>query len=1259
MNNDNKSTPTRVALNSGARFRKWRHKLAASSKRPKDSVRTLKFKLDFGDVAPCTFASVRTLNHVVDGTTTGSLTDLLLTIHASGFRVFPSETKAKEFRDEALLASSFTEEFCKQSGLYLPLLTVGKLRTRLTTLPRARGGKDISFVPDVIAKEYIVFFTGKPANKADPSIAKFFASWATRLHSAFNSEAQPWHAMKDNLSKAAKALDEECAAAGWVLPKTSDIIEKTGATAWPSSTLVFDPDQPILNSTGDLRLYQLVALRLSQARAGGSGEKELRSAVQLAMTTETSSGLSWLFGNGLDRLKESTPNEIVNGLALPVSAIEIAERLSSCALAIKQDPIWKQKSFAVYRRLVGGRLDSWVANYLNRLFELKETLSHPETNWQPPASLEEHWGDVAGRNHTSFQALTMLVTSAGQLKSAVHDVVEKMLGLSEQLPDEMDLELVENYGSLVSEAAAAIRVFNNQLTIRLEGTEDPAEIKRLKGLTLQTPDWLRELPAINKLSGAIPDFEQELKDSLSQFREIMTRRQQLVDQVEHWAENNGKPLGDMARLTDLELERHQFRRQALSREDAQVLAKANVLDRFARASFNCTLETREKVQAFYGKLGVFTEKVHANRFFVNQNGALYRSPYSRSRHQPYPLVQQVIESIDPIRAIGHFVADLAKGTAEGALPSVDYLKLQQAYFGLLLATLTDDVPRELADFKLPESIVRVPASLALSLRRDSVPADTFRRAFNLYHSALLAYQTLLGRSSFFVRARFQRVGDTTLHYCPKPSTWKVPARLRTTDKPIASVLLDQPIVQSSDYPSSLDVLATFNSLLDKSTVDVAGVADYLRQAPHDWCYNFSDGVNLPNRQCLAVDGKKGPQGKSKPVPGLSRLVGPSSHKGVLDKFLYPSRRISFGDITVIFDQSFTQSLKQNNEGSLDVLITPGPLLVSIAIPFSTDAPEPEAAFPLADRLVAIDQGEVGIGYAVYDVKSRETIDQGQVRIPSIRRLIKTARRYRARQQRNQKFQQRYDSTLFVMRENVVGDVTHAICNLMRRYRAFPVLESQVQNLEGGSRQLDLVYKALSTRFIYSDVQAHQTERSAYWQGANYWEHPYLKTFEWKDGQRTRKTKALNLFPGIAGPTAGTSQACSKCHRNPLKALSEIGEANSGHIEVKDGGTVKVADGLLTLYAMSDDADALKRYARRNERAPLDRPIQAKVYDSDEVRRIARRNLRRPPPSRQSKDTTQSIYQCLYDDCRNQMHADINAALNIGRRFLEERISDFG
>ena len=130
-------------------------------------------------------------------------------------------------------------------------------------------------------------------------------------------------------------------------------------------------------------------------------------------------------------------------------------------------------------------------------------------------------------------------------------------------------------------------------------------------------------------------------------------------------------------------------------------------------------------------------------------------------------------------------------------------------------------------------------------------------------------------------------------------------------------------------------------------------------------------------------------------------------------------------------------------------------------------------------------------------------------------------------------------------------------------------------------------------------------------------------------------------------------ALSKCGRNPITSLRQ---SNGTKREVKKEGTVELDDGVIQVRKrnLSLTQKKEKELKRRNERpAPKDYPYpEPGSYSIDELVKLVRFHLRRPPRSRQSPDTTQSRYFCPYADCGYEGHADENAALNIGRRFLD-------
>ena len=204
----------------------------------------------------------------------------------------------------------------------------------------------------------------------------------------------------------------------------------------------------------------------------------------------------------------------------------------------------------------------------------------------------------------------------------------------------------------------------------------------------------------------------------------------------------------------------------------------------------------------------------------------------------------------------------------------------------------------------------------------------------------------------------------------------------------------------------------------------------------------------------------------------------------------------------------------------------------------------------------------------------------------------------------------------------------------------------------------MIYGSVLHRYTFSEVEAHKAKRAEYWFEKSKWEHPDLIKLEKssddpKEGKRGGKDKPLYLFPGVGVDPAGTSQICSKCGRNPVESMKS--RSNSiGKLEVKDEGRVELDNGVIQVRKRSLDSKKEKEPKWRNERPdPEDYPFLTPAsYSIDELVKRVRFHLRRPPRSRQSSDTTQSRYFCPYADCRHEVHADENAAINIGRRFFE-------
>jgi hypothetical protein len=1235
----------------GAKARRWRRRLASSAARPQGTVRTLKFKLALSDGVSVDFDDVRGLNRIVDGVGRGSLTGLLLAVHCGGFRIFMQEAGAKRFRESASGdGDGFAAEFERNAGFTLRGFDPPGLRERFAKRPRARGGKDISFVPSVIANEYARHFAGKAVVDLDPERKSFFEDWADLLHAEFVGEADGWIAIEAQPDRAAATVGALFRGRGWSLPAIAAPSQASAKSIWPACVLAYDPTQPLLDPESGTALYAVVALRIAQLRrAGLAFDDKIRGPLQETITTQTSAGLSWLFGTGLGLLRSAGIAEAATGLAVPPEGTAALERVLVAARTIGSDPLFGAKGYADYRRIVGGRLDSWVANYVNRLLELQQMLDGEPARFVLPEKLVSGWSRWFGRTPLTADGVQNLLDMAHGLRKEAHYALAALTGETGELITEETVATIQRYADIASEAAGALRTLANVLSPdndHRDGTRrDPA---MPTAALVKPPDWLKELPKLNDFSGAIPDYEQELADAAREYQRLTdayaaayTKIEQTVDDVK-----GGLSAAAIARLRDNASADPRNPGGAVS---AAEQALRQVLHRFARVAIACGGKASQAVRDLYLSWGVFKEGKDANKLFVNRTGALFRSWYARSRHEPYALGTLNIDPDELIAAMRNFAHGLVPGGDHG-LGATETLRLRQAADALALSGLTQACPRAWFPAGLDERYVRVPVAFKLAMQSDQLSPDVVARYFNLLLAARLSTRALLERQRFFVRARFQRVGDTQLCYRPKDTTWLVPNRLLKTKKPIGEAVR-RLVVDGRIRPAEL-----LDTTLKAQWADPTLLPSYLRQAPHDWHYVPGLAATEKTGGWLVVDGKSGRAGRTSKQGIAGRLVGPPSYKSELDRLLAAKPELTFGDLTVIFDQEYLQKLEQSPSGEPMIGLTRGAMTISIAVPLSSDA-EPASVFPYADRVLSIDQGEAGIGFAVHEVKTKRLIAAGSRRIPSIRRLIRKAKQYRGIGPKSQKFQQRFDSTMFVMRENVVGDICQAICQLMHGYQAFPVLESQVGNLEGGSRQLDLVYKAVTARFCFSDVPAQSAERVAFWVGGDRWQHPYLLTEAWnEDGKKAGKLKPLNLFPGARGPTAGTSQQCSRCGRNPIRELWQCVETGVKTLAAEQGGHVTLPSGTVLLCQATEDSVVFKAARRRNERVPIDQPIASGDRPTEELISLARRNLRQAPKSRQSTDTTQSVYQCLYVDCHHRMHADENAAINIGRRFLEEKVN---
>jgi hypothetical protein len=348
----------------------------------------------------------------------------------------------------------------------------------------------------------------------------------------------------------------------------------------------------------------------------------------------------------------------------------------------------------------------------------------------------------------------------------------------------------------------------------------------------------------------------------------------------------------------------------------------------------------------------------------------------------------------------------------------------------------------------------------------------------------------------------------------------------------------------------------------------------------------------------------------------------------------------------------------------------------ISIPFTEKVVKNTASHPLGKTVIGIDLGEVGVGYAVFSAKaiqeqsegqSIQPITSGTIPVRSVRNLIKKVNTFRKKTQPKQRFRQGASTALATLREGALGDVCFVIDALCAKHSGFPVLETSVVNLASGGKQLKLIYDKIVHTYWFSKVDAHANARYHHWAGGKTWKHPFLtqlQSVENSDGELTTtgKREPLTLHPGHAIYPAGTSQTCSMCERNPISSVydsvADNGETTFNFVDSR----VELASGDKLLFLSATDLtktekeNALNRkiYRRRKERMPSRYAIGQDKINQKDLDKLIRKNIRHGQKSLRSKDTTQSVYSCVFDDCGHTMHADENAAINIVRKWVGDK-----
>lgn len=1383
--------------------RRWRRQVAANAKSKFTS--TLKFPLD-PPPGGWDFDQAQELHSAVAGISRGSLVGLLCAVHLSGFRLYHRdiwETGAYQPLPAAEFRASLQANY--PDFAIPPGLTPQKIKEWLVS-----GFRNATFCQEWLAEKFIKDFKlGTEPHRAIQDLTGAVAGAIVETFSDFAGlSSEPQHALsvvRESLAEIAIDFPTDNSP---VAP--NDLPQKL-----KKPTIAFFRERncpPEID--GDVALHQAVALAARDGRAENKDIydedkkdkkyiKDQASDIQSRFTGGAkSSGLSWLFGAGWEMFTTHTVAELAqwlpsaDGNPVPERCIERVQKYAG-TLPGKPPFLSGLSHYAEFRQQVGGSLNSWIANYWQRLHELKEGFAEaPDHSFLPKELQDARACEILESVGLTAASVDESVRQAAESHQNGLALVCKFLGENEELPTADDKIKMDAIAATIQMVYAELKQIKKMAGDRVKeaggepsndsvGAEinesDSEEVRFWKMLNgLNIPTWLKKPRKLNKYSGgAIPaglaGVQEEIGGIAARFssllREWQAYGEQLADECDQtrplaqiapdlWrraeilaedlpggrgSQTNGRTLLLQTSVCDLS-------ESAMSPDDSRLIQTARDTARFlhklgmlARRMDGANKNRMIKVLApHFADCSAGTSK-ECHKFVHNNQGVLWRSGHAR-RHDPWALKESAFAEDWGVKLLE--IADELwrnmETVSEYRASLRDWLELRRLLFVHQLETLgggSAKVPQEKARpgafiaGSSGESRNRMRAHWELCLQQDNVPANVCKQMFNLYVSELRGMLFALTRASFILRVSFQPIigsNKPSFVQTPKAGEWNVPDRLHKSVRPVSAALssLETRQLYANGRVQTEAAHAHITSLpAEKLTAEAR--AAYFSQAPHEWhlalpwmAKDFPAAAGLK----MNKDGKIMSAALYAPYAAV-RICGPASYKNRIVQTLLGKWKA--GEHSLIVEQKYQISSLQWRNGALTATIEEDrPPSAYGAVPFSpvSDEQKPESPGYIWDNIVAIDLGERGIGYAVFDIReflqARESTEpdnakmtdeqfcqmwnsiiprcRGNIPVPAIRALIRAAGRHRKIAQPRQRMQQSYSSALAERRAATIGQARNAIEKLCRDHRAFPVLEREVSGFESGGKQLSLVYGSIVRSYTYSDVPAHRDARKHHWLGGFQWKHAFLSARETYDDRNKKYTgeavEDFKLYPGATVRAGGTSQICSCCGRNPFDPLRNsrqgsaplpAGRFNNG-IVAWDGGHIRLYE-----KSVKDGGGGIDRNKRSHNRLKLrlpwwKNPVNGKK-DEKALRTLLKFNARRPSHSTRSRDTTQARYFCVFADCPNHwppgaipddpaqrretqrhqrawdnfvnfsdpqarqrewgVHADENAAVNIGRRFL--------
>lgn len=1176
----------------------------------------------------------------------GSLFDLLIHVHADGWRLFSSGADREAFLLQSQFdASAFDTAIQLIVGAVLPGFSAAALRATLAASPRGVGSDTDAAV---LAARLARGLGASKAHIADPP------ALARSLADALTEAFPTWRGLAAVGSHTGEVIDRVLADTGHRLPSL--------ANGWSVSlaapprqlgvpTLAFDPHSPVITEADPSARFAAVVARYLP-EAGVVGQAGVAKAVQSLITTPNGNAMSWLFSMGRRALRDRPVTVLTE--ALQISGVRAERALADLIVRVQALPPLTplgERAYPDARASLQGSIDSLISNYLNRLAELDASATRlASAPLDAPALLTDPATLAAVLQGMPFTAEDIVTLYADQ-SARYASVLAALSVLCGRIAPGDDgfapvLAAIESFGQWTDRFQAVIGQVNQRLKqldrsdLRMVGPLTGEN--RWKSLVSLTPP---EAPPIE----LIPQLDAELKSIVAASRDAFNHLTAVYHPTFAGALEMARQ--DVRQAMDLFARR---RKQETASVDIDALARRKLLDQVARLTRRGSAGLARAFLIEAEAQGLTRSGAASERslrgFVLSGEQRIYAHPLSRVR-SIVRLEKQGLASLD----VGRMLAALYRDAGDRQ-DVREQLLIRFAEQTMLLSGLPERIALKDIRWTTPSATGVAPA-IDLRDRNGTVARSEVIKAFvSTFHSRATGLLYRLGRPRFSERYDIRCFVGPTVMFVPRDGEWKPPAQYRVGK---FEFLLSNPGIPWKTAGKTLDTVPTARWLVKHAQAAATGTPEYqailslLAQLPHDWVITC-DFAGAPVFEGV--------------YPSAGTISGWFTRKGYR---LDPPRHFA-GTLLAAFKDV---SLSPHGLTFERLFERQGDAVVEIerrayaSIPVGGELPAGDPWVPR--HLIGLDLGEAGLGVCVKQIETGQETT-AFLRTKRVRRLARSQEHYRKKIQPRQAFRKPHSLSMELAVKAAIGELCGLIDNLMVRYDGVPVFESGIASARGSNKMVQRVYAGVLQRYAYvSNNQSAQALRQSHWFGASRFEYAYgtdvVPAARELTTRAVTKAKVETVFrpasggPGVVVSGYRTSLQCSCCGRDPVLMIEDAiaGGQVAFQTNAEGIGNLELPGGAvgLRLEAPSPNPSTQRAARRRKRRAPFE-VLANRTYtltrkiDQAELIATVRRALRRPAPSVGTIGTSQWEFHCPLLGCQRVLLADVNAATNLVRRYVQ-------